>query len=220
VATGRDAVFIAAPPHLPEVEPDRLLPLARATDIRTGRFTWSGAVLVNPWTETGLIPDLDTYPRLGAYLRSHETALRGRNVGKHNPTSWWRTIDRVNHHLLTGPYLAMADMTSRAEPVLIPPGHYPHHNLYVVTSTGWDLQVLGGLLLSQVVERQVAAYCVKMRGGTLRFQAQYLRRVRVPNPASIPADIQARLAVAFRTRDRHAATAAALAAYQLDGIPQ
>lgn len=219
IATGRDAVFIAVPPHMPDVEPERLLPLARAADIKSGTFNWSGAVLVNPWTAAGLILDLATFPRLGAYLRAHEEVLRGRNVGRRNPHGWWRTIDRVNHSLLDQPYLAMADMTAQADPVLVPAGHYPHHNLYVVTSTGWDLQVLGGILLSKVVERQVAAYCVKMRGGTLRFQAQYLRRVRVPHPDSILPGVQALLAAAFQARDREAATRAALAAYELDSIP-
>lgn len=152
-------------------------------------------------------------------MASHEKELRARNVGKRLPREWWRTIDRVNLDLLERPMLVMADMTAQADPVLLPAGYYPHHNLYFVVSAKWDLEVLGGLLLSKVVERQVAAYCVKMRGGTLRFQAQYLRRVRVPRPDSIAAGIRRQLTVAFRERDRAAATKAALAAYNLDRVP-
>ena len=58
-----------------------------------------------------------------------------------------------------------------------------------------------------------------MRGGFLRFQAQYLRRIRVPPRDSIDADVAASLADAFLRRDREAATRLALPLYGLDGIP-
>ena len=86
-----------------------------------------------------------------------------------------------------------------------------------LTSTGWDLEVLGGLLLSRIAEAFIAAYGVKMRGGTLRFQAQYLRKIRVPAPETIPAEVAARLRDAFRAYDRDAATSAAEVAY---GLPE
>jgi adenine-specific DNA-methyltransferase len=54
-----------------------------------------------------------------------------------------------------------------------------------------------------------------MRGGTLRFQAQYLRRIRVPDPTSMSPDVCSRLRQAFRVRDRGAATDAAMDAYHL-----
>ena len=92
-------------------------------------------------------------------------------------------------------------------------GFYPHHNLYYVVSDKWDLEVLGGLLLSDIANLFVGAYCVKMRGGTYRFQAQYLRKIRVPKPDAIDAPTAAVLAHAFRHRDRAAATDAAAALY-------
>jgi adenine-specific DNA-methyltransferase len=94
-----------------------------------------------------------------------------------------------------------------------------HHNLYFVVSTEWDLRVLGGLLLSKVAEFFVDSYAVRMRGGTLRFQAQYLRRIRVPRPADIPANLASDLASAFDSRDSVAATRTALTIYGLEGIP-
>jgi hypothetical protein len=54
-----------------------------------------------------------------------------------------------------------------------------------------------------------------MRGGYLRFQAQYLRRIRVPNPGEIAAHVAEQLKAAFRQRDRRRAT---LAAVELYGI--
>ncbi len=108
-------------------------------------------------------------------------------------------------------------MTSH--PVYDPGGHYPHHNLYYIVSAGWDLQVLGGLLLSRVAQLFVDAYSVRMRGGTLRFQAQYLRRIRVPGPGQIPPVLKKRLRAAFLDRDVEGATSAAMDAYRIDSLP-
>jgi hypothetical protein len=84
----------------------------------------------------------------------------------------------------------------------------------------WDLRVLGGLLLSKVAEAFVAAYAaVKMRGGTLRFQAQYLRKIRVPSPSEISGTDRVALADAFDRRDVQAATRAALRVYGLAELP-
>lgn len=94
-------------------------------------------------------------------------------------------------------------------------GHYPHHNLYWITSERWDLKVLGGILLSAVAQAFIEAYGVRMRGGTLRFQSQYLRKIRVPPPDSIPPDVADALAQAFDAGDRDAATRASLVAYGL-----
>jgi len=93
---------------------------------------------------------------------------------------------------------------------------YPHHNLYYVHSTLWDMEVLGSLLLSEVAQFFVECYAVRIRGGYLRFQAQYLRRIRVPRPQDIPAGHAARLVDAFRRRDVELATDVALDLYGID----
>jgi adenine-specific DNA-methyltransferase len=218
VATGADAVYVRRLGDLPDVEPDRLLPLSMAADVKSGEFKWTGHYLVSPWEQEGVV-DLSFRPKLAAYYQARQQALKGRNVAKRSGELWYRTIDRVNYNLLDRPMLVMEDMKAEASPVLAPAGYHPHHNLYFVVSDGWDLQALGGLLLSKVIERQVAAYCVKMRGGTLRFQAQYLRRVRCPRPDTIVPEILEDLAMAFRTRDRAAATRAALRAYGMTSLP-
>ena len=87
-----------------------------------------------------------------------------------------------------------------------------------MVSSTWDLEVLGGLLLSDVANLFVGAYCVKMRGGTYRFQAQYLRRIRVPDPQSISRGDARSLARAFRDRDRERATGVAADVYGLPAI--
>lgn len=204
VATGCDEIYITEDADL--VEDDRLLPLLQAHDLADGSATWSGRYLVNPWNGSGLV-DLDSYPRLAAYLGDNQRRLRGRHIAQNRPATWYRTIDRVHQDLTARPKLLIPDIKAAAHPVLDEGGHYPHHNLYYVVSDTWDLEVLGGLLLSDIANLFVGAYCVKMRGGTYRFQAQYLRRIRVPDPKSIPQRTARELAQAFSERDRSRATA-------------
>ncbi len=220
VATGNDQVYVVKGSQIPDIETERLLPLLVADDIRSGDLVLTETFLVNPWEPDGLV-DLEEWPRFAAYLEAFPQ-LRDRHTAKASPTKWHKTIDRVNFDVLDRPKLVFQDMKGQATPVFHPGGRYPHHNLYwaISQSNDWDLQVFGGLMLSEVVEAQIAAYCVKMRGGTLRFQTQYLRRVRVPHPKSIPGEIAKALKDAFIKRDRAAATRAALEAYGLKELPK
>lgn len=217
VATGADRVFITDDPTI--VEPERLLPLSMVRDLASGELRWSGSYLINPWDKQGNLVRLDDYPRFAAYLNRHKAALQGRHIGRRQPANWYRTIDKVDAPLTARPKLLFPDMKLTSQPVLDPGGHYPHHNLYFVTSDVWDLRVLGGLLLSEVAEAFIDAYAVKMRGGTLRFQAQYLRRIRIPHLTTISPEVRDALAAAFNRRDRSAATDAALRAYGIDSLP-
>lgn len=215
VATGCDEIFITDDAGL--VEADRLLPLLQADDVTDGSARWSGRYLVNPWNGSGLV-DLDRYPKLSAYLDDNQRRLRGRHIARQRPATWYRTIDRVHQDLTARPKLLIPDIKAAAHPVLDEGGHYPHHNLYYVVSDTWDLEVLGGLLLSDIANLFVGAYCVKMRGGTYRFQAQYLRRIRVPDPRTISRGDARSLALAFRDRDRVRATGVAADVYGLPAI--
>jgi hypothetical protein len=216
VATGADRVFITD--AKPDVEPDRLLPLAMASDLKAGRVQWSGHFLVNPWNERGLVR-LSEYPLLETYLKPHYDLLTRRHTAKGRPLQWHKTIDRVNLDLLGKEKLYIADIKDRLLPSLDVGETYPQHNLYWITSTVWDLRVLGGLLMSAVGEFFIQCYGVRMRGGYLRFQAQYLRRIRVPDPASISPALARALRLAFETQDVDLATQAAFEAYQIEGIP-
>jgi len=214
VATGADRVFITEDPHL--VEPDRLLPLALPRDIASGEVQWSGKYLVNPWEADGLV-ELEGWPRLAAYLSQHREVLAKRHTAKNG--RWHRTIDRVTEGLVDREKLYLPDFKEAIFPVLDQGATYPHHNLYWITSETWDLRVLGGLLLSSVSNLFIEAYSVRMRGGFLRFQAQYLRRIRVPDISSIEAGTATALAHAFDRRDRQEATRLALPLYGLDSLP-
>jgi len=217
IATGADKVFITDDEKL--VEEDRLLPMAMVRDTTSGTIHWNGSYLVNPWNAQGDLVDLARYPLLSAYFRKHGGALRKRYVAVKQPERWYKTIDKVDHRLTARPKLLFPDMKLTIHPVIDEGGLYPHHNLYFIVSDVWDMRVLGGLLLSKVAEAFVEAYAVKMRGGTLRFQAQYLRKIRVPDPATIRESDRAALADAFDQRDVKAATEAALRVYGLTELP-
>jgi hypothetical protein len=213
VATGADGVFVTTGA---DVEPEQLLPLSMVKDTTSGTLSWSGHYLVNPWDDAGQLVNLDKLPRLRAYFAKYGDSLRRRHVAGKRPAHWYRTIDKVDHTLTARPKLLFPDMKLTIHPVLDEGGFYPHHNLYYIVSEAWDLRVLGGLLLSRVAQAFVEAYAVKMRGGTLRFQAQYLRRIRVPRPDAISAKHCAMLADAFDKRDVVAATEIALRIYGIN----
>ena len=217
VATGADKIFLTRNPKL--VEESRLLPLALAKDTMNGVLEWSGHFLVDPWEADGSLVDLELYPGLRQYFGDHAALLKERHVGRKKPSHWYRTIDKVNHSLTVRPKLLIPDIKSAAHPVYDSGEYYPHHNLYHVTSEDWDLKVLGGLLLSEVGQFFVECYAVRMSGGYLRFQAQYLRRIRVPHLKELDPRLAQEFAGAFEARDVRAATRAALRAYGIREIP-
>ncbi|HRF60679.1 MAG TPA: Eco57I restriction-modification methylase domain-containing protein [Fimbriimonadaceae bacterium] len=217
IATGADNVFITS--DAGAVESERMLPLTLAQDVRGGEVAWSGTYLVNPWNGRGLV-DLNEYPKLQVHFEKYRERLEKRHVGKRNPGSWYRTIDRVDHALIRAEKLYLPDMATRIAPVLDSGGTYPHHNLYFITPGLWDARALGGLLLSDVAQFFVEAYGVRMRGGYLRFQAQYLRRISLPYVSDVSSAQAKALIVAFETRDVAAANAVAAELYGLSKAEQ
>lgn len=204
VATGCDRVFVTTDANV--VEPSRILPLFYMRDFRQGLAVdrW----LINPWEDDGSLVDLQRYPRLKKYLEGYYDVLSKRHVVRRDARSWYRTIDKINPSLMKRRLLLLPDMSTTPDPVLST-GKYPHHNCYWLCSDTWDMEVLGGILMSDHVKTYLSAFCVKMRGGTLRFQAQYLRLLRLPFYASVPDSVRAELVHAFRNRDRILATKSA-----------
>ena len=179
VATGADKVYIA-PFNQLDVEEDRKLPLVQTRDIATGEVQWLGLGVVNPFKEDGSLVDLGDYPRLKRFFEGHKDEIARRHVAKKTPENWYRTIDRIHAPLATTPKLLIPDIKGEANIVYEEGRLYPHHNLYYVTSHDWDLLALRAVLISGIAKLFVATYSTPMRGGYLRFQAQYLRRIRLP----------------------------------------
>ena len=216
VATGADKAYIGDFEAL-DVEPDRKLPLVTTKDIASGEVQWRGQGVVNPFADDGSLVDLRDYPRLQRHLETHREVVMGRHCAQKIPANWYRTIDRITPSLAARPKLLIPDIKGEAH-VVFESGTlslYPHHNLYYVVSDVWDLRALQAVMLSSLTRLFVATYSTKMRGGFLRFQAQYLRRIRLPRWADVPEALRTDLSNAAIGRDLQACNRAAFKLYGL-----
>lgn len=214
VATGADKVFIGPYANL-DVEPDRKLPLATTRDITSGEVNWQGLGIVNPFADEGGLVPLEHYPRLRTYLEARKDRIAKRHVAQKAPERWYRTIDRIYPALAKKPKLLIPDIKGEANIVYESGELYPHHNLYYITSDAWDLRALQAVLMSGIARLFIATYSTRMRGGYLRFQAQYLRRIRLPTWPEVSPEHQEALVTAARTQDAQACNEAVYALYGL-----
>lgn len=214
VATGADKAFIGPFDEL-DVEEDRKLPLVMTRDINSGRVKWRGYGVVNPFGPDGKLVDLANFPRLRRYLEARRDEIAGRHVAQKAPANWYRTIDRIYPEIAARPKLLIPDIKGAAHIIYENEGLYPHHNLYFITSDSWNLHALQAVLVSGIARLFVAVYSTKMRGGYLRFQAQYLRRIRAPEWSRIPPHLKAALIAAGQQGDVEAANRAVFELYGL-----
>ncbi|MDA8125393.1 MAG: Eco57I restriction-modification methylase domain-containing protein [Deltaproteobacteria bacterium] len=214
VATGADKAYIGNFAAL-DVEPDRKLPLVTTKDILSGEVQWRGQGVINPFAEDGSLVDLRNYPRLQRYLEARRKVIAGRHCAQKSPGNWYRTIDRIAPELASRQKLLIPDIKGEAHVVFECGKLYPHHNLYYVTSDKWDLQALQAVLLSSVTRLFMTTYSTKMQGGFLRFQAQYLRRIRIPQWADVSTTLREELREAATKRDFQACNRAAFTLFEL-----
>jgi hypothetical protein len=186
-----------------------------AGDLDGLTLRWSGKGVINPFLEDGRLADLDEFPRFGAYLRAHEEAVAGRHCAQKSAAGWYRTIDRIWPALVARPKLLIPDIKGEPTVVLDEGRFYPHHNLYFVVSDLWSLPALATVLRSSLALFFVSSYSVRMAGGFLRFQAQYLRRIRLPAWSSLSTGAQGALQAASGTLDLEQIDAAVARAYAL-----
>jgi hypothetical protein len=214
VATGADNAFIGPFDGL-DVESDRKLPLVMTRDILSGAVQWRGFGVVNPFADHGGLVDLAKYPRLRRYLEERKDQIAKRHVAQKAPANWYRTIDRIYPELAGKPKLLIPDIKGEAHIVYEDGKLYPHHNLYYITSGEWDLRALQAVLLSGIARLFVATYSTRMRGGYLRFQAQYLRRIRLPRWQDVPVTVKKELIAAAKRGDASACNEAVFKLYGL-----
>jgi hypothetical protein len=219
VATGADKAFIGDFKTL-DVEPDRKLPLVTTRDIVSGKVQWRGLGVINPYAQGGGLVALQDYPRLRRYLEARKAVITGRHCVQKTPANWYRTIDRITPSLALRPKLLIPDIKGEANIVLEDGKLYPHHNLYFVTSESWDLRALQAVLLSSITHLFMKTYSTQMHGGFLRFQAQYLRRLRLPHWRDVSKSLRAELMTAAENHDRSACDRAVYKMYALSSEEQ
>jgi len=180
VATGADKIFIIKKSQNIEIENSRLMPLLKSNSLKGEEIEWDGSYLVNPYEENGLC-NLEEYPKLKAYFKEHKERLKQRHTAKKSPLSWYKTIDRVKFALQAQPKLLLPDLAISKKLHIDRGEFYPHHNLYYITHNSIDkLEKLASILMSDFVKRQLQQIGIKMNGGVPRFQAQTLKKLRIP----------------------------------------
>ncbi|MFZ5495041.1 MAG: Eco57I restriction-modification methylase domain-containing protein [Verrucomicrobiota bacterium] len=216
VATGADDIYVLKGLEN-SVESTCQLPLVMAADISPQSIDWSGCYLMNPFADSddGSLRDLAQFPGLKAYFTKHRAALEARHVAQKRAENWYRTIDRVNLQLTRRPKLVIPDIQSGGVIGYDEGRYYPHHNVYWVTSRGWNLRALQALLRSSLVLEQVRAHSVQMRGGAIRYQAQVLRKVRVPSFSALSPKLVELLAEVSTSTDQAQIDALATQAFVL-----
>lgn len=217
VATGADKVYIGTEAEL-DVEPDRKLPLLTRRDLKGNHIEWTGRYVLNPFDEQGKgLVGLDDYPKFKAYVTAHREQIERRHVARRNPGGWFKTIDRIYPDLVETPKLLIPDIQGAHQVVYDKGQYYPHHNLYFITSDDWDLRALQTVLRSRLALAFVATYSLRMRGDFIRFQAQYLRRIRVPEWSRVPVQLREKLQNLAVSEDRDAIDEPVRKLYGLDG---
>jgi adenine-specific DNA-methyltransferase len=217
VATGCDQVFIV--PSSLDVEASRLVPIVMRNDWERIGNNPLPQCLLNTFDDDGKTVDLALYPKLNDYLIKYQVKLRGRYIAKKNPRSWYRTIDSFPLSLVRSSKLLIPDISEHNRWKLDPGNAIPHHNLYYVTSTTWDLEVLGALLSSHIALFFLRCYAPAMRGGYLRFQAQFLRKICLPDPNTLSPLLASDLKAAFQTYDQATIDRLAAIAFQCTEVP-
>lgn len=194
VATGADDIFVR-PSKEASVEDYCQLPLIMAKDVTAESLNWSGHYLINPYKSSpdGGFHSMSATPGLAAYFEQHRERLEKRHTARKSPEMWFRTIDRVSYGLTGTPKLLLPDIQNGGVVGWDAGNYYPHHNLYWITSLGWNLHALQAILRSTFVYNQVRAVSVQMRGGAVRYQAQVLRKLRVPLASSLSSELVDRL---------------------------
>lgn len=215
VATGADKAFIGSFDSL-DVEPDRKLPMVATRDIKSGEVIWKGQAVINPFADDGSLVKLHDYPKLAKYFDARREIVEKRHCAKKSPANWYRTIDRIWPDLTKKPKLLIPDIKGEAHIVFEPGELYPHHNLYYIVSDTWDLRALQAVLLSNIAKLFVSTYSTKMRGGYLRFQAQYLRRICIPYWKDVPENLRQELILAAKERSVDNCNKAAFKLYKLN----
>lgn len=177
-ATGCNRVYIVEADTHP-IEESRLLPVITANELKHNQVEWKGRYLINTYDEDGVI-DLGKYPLLQKYLESHKEQLSQRHVAKKAGAFWYKTIDRVYPERARREKLLIPDIKS--EPVVLYDSgqFHPNNSIYYIVSDSWNLYALRAILISGISKLFIGTYSTKVMNGYLRFQAQHLRKIRIP----------------------------------------
>ncbi len=214
-ATGCNKVYIVDFDYVgSKIEEDRLLPMVTAGDLKSGSIAWSKKYLINTYDKKGVI-SLNNYPKLSSYLYSHKEKLCNRHVARKDKVKWFKTIDRVYKERATMKKLLIPDISSDPIAIYDKGEYYPNNSIYYICSEEWDLNALRAIFLSNLTRLFISTYSTKIAKGYMRFQAQHLRKLRLPSWESIAPNLQQRLVQAGQGDDTDSFNELTCEVYQL-----
>jgi adenine-specific DNA methylase len=197
-ATGNNKVYMVDSDL--DIEPSRKIPMVKASDIKNGELQELHGCIINTYDENGVIV-LDKFPKLKAYLESYEEALKSRHIAKAYPLVWFKTIDRVYPERAQAEKLLIPDIKSQLTIIYDKGKYHPNNSMYYICSNTWNLRALQAVLMSGIGQLFIEVYSTKISGGNLRFQAQHLRRIRIPLWESVSKEIREGLEKAAVEKD-------------------
>ncbi len=213
-ATGANKIYIVDR-EMVDIEPSRLLRAITARDLRSGSIKWSKKYLVNTYDCNGVVK-LNQYPKLANYLEDNKEQLVRRHVAKKSPSHWFKTIDRVYENRSKMEKLLIPDISDRLVVLHDRGDYHPTNSIYYICSNQWNLHALRTVLLSKVTKLFIEAYSTKIAKGYLRFQAQHLRKLRLPSWDTIDAQLQLDMIEAGKSNDTNKYTSLTSQMYGLD----
>jgi SAM-dependent methyltransferase len=207
IKTTADAVFIRENwDDLPEherPEPQLLLPLITHGDARAWRVSPAPAAKVlYPYDLTAdrrrVLP-LAGYPRAGAYLAGHEQRLRGRRYVADAGRAWYEIWVPQRPVLWGKPKLVFPDISERPRFAIDSSGAVVNGDCYWISCEDLPSVDLAYLMLavanSSLGVRFYDIACGnRLYSGKRRWITQYVAKLPLPDPATVPARRAAELA--------------------------
>ena len=207
IKTTADAVFIRENwDELPEherPEPQLLLPLITHGDTRAWRVSPAPAAKVlYPYDLTAdrrrVLP-LAGYPRAGAYLAGHEQRLRGRRYVAGAGRAWYEIWVPQRPALWGKPKLVFPDISEKPRFAIDSSGAVVNGDCYWISCEDLPSMDLAYLMLavanSSLGVRFYDIACGnRLYSGKRRWITQYVAKLPLPDPASVPARRAAELA--------------------------
>ena len=207
IKTTADAVFIREDwDDLPEderPEPQLLLPLITHGGARAWRVSPApGAKVLYPYDLTAdrrrVLP-LAGYPRAGAYLAGHEQRLRGRRYVADAGRAWYEIWVPQRPALWGKPKLVFPDISEKPRFAIDSSGAVVNGDCYWISCEDLPSMDLAYLMLavanSSLGVRFYDIACGnRLYSGKRRWITQYVAKLPLPDPATVPARRAAALA--------------------------
>lgn len=213
-ATGANKIYIIDKESA-RIESSRLLPVITAREIKSGKIKWDGNYIINTYDNNGVV-SLDRYPLLAKYLEQHKDILAARHVATNDESRWYKTIDRVYEERCQQEKLLIPDISSEPIVVYDRGDFHPNNSIYYICSNSWNLQALKVILLSSITRIFISTYSTKVANGFLRFQAQHLRRIRLPKWENLDEELKRAMVESGTLNNTEQYDALACRAYRLN----